>query len=381
MSTEFEQLQQAASNGVTAVLDRLIDQLRGHQQYHELFEALKMRLRHDLGLPLSSGETPDDLDESRRNQFEEGLIAACREVGLLLLKKGKIREGWMYLRPVGDKIAVARELAAIEPDQENTDELVEVCLHEGVDVPRGFQLVLDHYGTCNAITTYESAVTRHSRPDQQAAAELLVRHVHQELQKSLVADISRQEGAEPRERTLRELVADRDWLFGEYSYHIDTTHLASTVRCSRIIDNQEVLALALDLTEYGRRLAQQFQYKGEEPFLDIYPSHALFLQALLGKEVEAAVDFFRQKSESLSVEEHGSAPIETYVQLLDRLGRYREAIDALVHFGEQGDRARQVIPLLQSLCGKLGDYGPAIEFCRERGELLGFANALASSLE
>lgn len=380
MPTEFEELQKAASGGVATVLDQLIEQLRAQKQYHELFEALKMRVRHRLGLPLTYSETADNLDEARRNQLEEGLISACREAGTSLLKLGKIREGWMYLRPVGDKPAVAQELARIEADQDNTDELVEVCLHEGVDVRRGFQLVLDHYGTCNAITTYESAVSRHNRPDQQAAAELLVRHVHQELMKSVVADISRQEGTEPRETTLRALLADRDWLFGEYSYHIDTTHLASTVRCSRIIENKDVLELALDLTEYGRRLAKQFQYKGEEPFLDIYPSNALFLGALLGRDVEAAVNYFKEKAETLSVDEHGSLPIETYVQLLDRTGRYREAIDALIRYGEQGDRARQVIPLLQDLGGKLGDYTPVMDFCRRHGELLGFATALAGSL-
>ena len=386
MQPEFDDLQKAAAGGVSAVLGQLVEQLRAKKQYHELFEALKMQVRHDLGLPLTYSESPDNLDEARRNQLEEGLIAACREAGTLLLKSGKIREGWMYLRPVGDKAAVASELSVIEASQDNTDELVEVCLHEGVDVRRGFQLVLDHYGTCNAITTYESAVSRHSRPDQQAAAELLVRHVHQELKKSVVADIGRQEGTEPRETTLgettlRELLADREWLFGEYSYHIDTTHLASTVRCSRIIDNKEVLELALDLTEYGRRLAKQFQYKGEEPFLDIYPSNALFLGALLGRNVDAAVSYFREKAETLSVDEHGSLPIESLVQLLDRIGRYREAIEALIRFGEQGDRARQVIPLLQDLCGKLGDYSAVIDFCRRHGELLGFATALAGSLK
>jgi hypothetical protein len=381
MPNEFEELQQAAAGGVPAVLDRLVEQLRDRRQHHELFEALKMRVRRELGLPLAYGETPDHLDEEQRNRLEDGLIAACREVGLLLLQAGKIREAWMYLRPVGDKSTVVAELAKIEAGSDKLDEMVEVCLHEGVDVRRGFQLVLDHYGTCNAITTFESVVGRQQRTDQQAAAELLVRHVHEELMKSVVADIGRQEGTEPKERTLLDLVADRDWLFGEFSYHIDTTHLASTVRCSRIIDSREVLALALDLTEYGRRLAKQFQYKGEEPFLDIYPSNALYLGALLGRDVDAAVAYFREKAESLPVEEHGTLPLETYVQLLDRVGRHREAIAALIRFGEQGDRAKQIVPLLLDLSRKLGDFAPAVKFCRERGDLLGYATALANSLK
>jgi hypothetical protein len=142
-----------------------------------------------------------------------------------------------------------------------------------------------------------------------------------------------------------------------------------------------VLELALDLTEYGRRLAKQFQYKGEEPFLDIYPSNALYFGALLGRDVEAALKYFREKAESLSVDEHGSLPLETYVQLLDRVGQYREAIDALIRFAEQGERAKQIIPLLHDLSGKLGDYSPAVNFCQQHGELLGYATALANSLQ
>lgn len=50
--TEFDRLEQElAETGVRGVLDQLVDQLREKQKYHELFEALKMRVRYDLGLP------------------------------------------------------------------------------------------------------------------------------------------------------------------------------------------------------------------------------------------------------------------------------------------------------------------------------------------
>jgi hypothetical protein len=80
------------------------------------------------------------------------------------------------------------------------------------------------------------------------------------------------------------------------------------------------------------------------------------------------------------VEEHGSQPLEVYVQLLDRVGRYREAIAALIRFGEQGDRGKQIVPLLLDLSRKLGDFTSAVDFCRNRGDLLGYATALANSL-
>jgi hypothetical protein len=286
----------------------------------------------------------------------------------------------MYLRPVGDQAAAAAELSRIEANEENFDELVEVALHEGVDPKRGYALVLEHHGTCNAITTYESVVVRQNTAAQQAAAGLLVEHVHRELLATVRADIAQQQGAEPTETSLKALVAERDWLFGEHSYHLDTTHLASTVRFARILEDESQLRLALDLTAYGRRLSSQFQYKGDQPFEDIYPSHALYLGALLGEDVDAALEYFRQRAETLDPLEHGGLPVEVYVQLLDRLGRYDTAIDVLLEFIQrQPDAASQAAPLMLDLSQKAGKFDKLAAYCRERGDVLGFATAALCS--
>ncbi len=381
LQTEFDQLEQELqSGGVSAVLDRLVERLREKGRYHELFEALKMRLRHQLGLPILYSDVGDELDESRRTQLEDGLLDACRQVGLALLRDGFVRDGWMYLRPVGERGQVADALKSLEVDEDNLDELIEVTLHEGVDPVRGYALVLEHHGTCNAITTYESVMGQHRLADQQAAAGLLVEHLHGELLATVRADVAQQEGSEPAEQTLAELVADRDWLFGEHSYHIDATHLASTVRFSRILADAAPLRLAVDLTEYGRRLNPQFQYQGEAPFSDLYPSHALYLRALLGEEVDPAIEYFQRQAAELDPAEHGTQPIEALVQLLDRVGRPRAAIEALIEFaaGDAG-RAKQVVPLLLELSAKQGDFEQVMEFCRQGDDLLGFASGLVQA--
>lgn len=381
VESEFDQLQETIErDGVAAALAQLAGYLRENKQYHELFEALKMKARHELGLPLTYHDAGDELDESTRTKLEDGLISACRDVGMALLREGAVREGWMYLRPVGDIAAASAEIAKIEANEENLDALIEVALHEGVDPKRGYALVLEHHGTCNAITTYESAVVRQSKAAQQAAAGLLVEHVHRELLATLRADIAQQQGAEPSESTLKELVADRDWLFGEHSYHLDTTHLASTVRFSRLLEDETQLRLALDLTAYGRRLSSQFQYKGDQPFEDIYPSHSLYLGALLGEDVDAAVDYFRERAETLDPLEHGGAPVESYVQLLDRLGRYEPAIGTLLEFAQkQPEAASQAIPLMLELSQKAGKFDELTAYCRQRGDVLGYATAALCS--
>jgi hypothetical protein len=374
-STVFEQLVAAQQDGgPEKVLEVLAQRLRAEKRYHELFEALKMRVRRRVGLP-------DNLTDEQRDGLEDGLLEACREVGLLLLKDGSVREGWMYLRPLGDRQLALSAIQSIPADEENLEEMIEVTLHEGVDPERGFQLVLENYGTCNAITTYESLIAQRPKNERQAAAGMLVQQLHRELTQSLRADIGRQEGKEPAETTVGELVADRDWLFGDFAYHIDTTHLASTVRFARILTQPDLLRLALDLTEYGRRLSTQFQYKGEEPFADIYPAHALYFRALLGDDVDPAVTYFRDKAQQLDASQVGTAAVETYVDLLVRLGRYQEAVEAAVELTPPGAHSLGIAPSLLELCELAQDYEPMLEYCRTQDNLLGFATGLLQASE
>lgn len=378
MSTKaFDELPgQLDQEGVEAVFDRVAAQLADEKKFHELFDVLLMRSRHQLGLPAILTTSLDELEEPLRTRVEEAYLGACRDVGTRLLNEGRLREAWMYLRPVGDKALVAAALEKIEPTDDNVQDLIEIGLHEGVAPALGYQLVLTNYGTCNAITTFEGAVLGRPLADQQAAAGLLLKHLHAELVANVRADIARHEGREPKESTLAELVADRDWLFGENNYHTDTTHLAATVRFSRLIEDAALLELAYDLTEYGRRLSEQFQFAGEEPFVDVYPAHRLFFGAQLGKHVDEALEFFHKRAKELDVEEHGTGPAEVYVALLARLKRYDEAIRATIELVPPGVRTSGFAPNLLALSRLAGDYEPLLDVCRQRGDLVSFTAGL-----
>lgn len=364
--------------GVEAVLTQLVTSLREQKQYHELFEALKMKMRQQLALPLFPGMSSGELSEEQQSALEKSLLEACREVGTLLLSAGKIREGWMYLRPVGDKKAAAELLRQVAADEENTEELIEVCLHEGVDVGRGYQLLLEQYGVCNAITTFDTGLARLPRADQQAAATLLLRRLHADLVGNVSYDITRQEGNPPAEKTLAALVADRDWLLQDGQYHIDTTHLASTVRIARLLSEPADLRLALDLTAYGKRLHTQFQHNGDEPFAEVYPSHALYFQALLNENRDAAVAYFRTKAEELDVSQHGTAPAEVYIDLLARMGQPKEAITEALRLLPAGTQALGIAPSLYELSQQAGDFSQLVASAEERQDLLSFAAGLIS---
>ncbi len=46
------------------------------------------------------------------------------------------------------------------------------------------------------------------------------------------------------------------------------------------------MALAADLTEYGRRLSPRLLFDGPPPFEKIFDDHGIYLAALLGQDVE-----------------------------------------------------------------------------------------------
>lgn len=377
---DFAKLDETVSkNGVRAGLAELQAKLRAEKKYHELFESLKMGIRFDIGLPIVYSEQNSEPTDEQQNQLEAGLLVICREVGTLLMKAGKPREGWMYLRPVGNRSLAEQLLREIPVDEDLIDELIQVSIHEGVAPGYGFGIMLKHYGTCNSITTFEAEMGQQPKWAQQQAAEQLVRHLHKDLLKNVLSDIERQEGAILQDPMLLPAIVERDWLFGEFSYHIDATHLASVVRFSKVLDNKEAIALAADLTEYGLRLNKQYQYQGDEPFGENYPSHRLYLRAALGIEVDQAIEYFRKRADELPPQTAGTIPSETLIELLYRTGRYSAAAEEYVRRIPPNTRTVGISPSLYDICLAMSDFGPLLQASKASEDLLGFATGLFAS--
>jgi hypothetical protein len=376
----FEQLSQVStSDSPLAAAKLLVDELRKSGRYLELFEALKMQRRLELGMSAVAVEADPPPTPEQAEILEKGLLDACREVGLALLRKGRLQDGWLYVRPVGDNAAVAEAIANLEVNAENLDAFLGILVHQGVDIARGVRLSAEHRGTCSTITMLEETVASKTRSEQQAAVGQLVRHVHQELLDSVRADIQRREGKEPVGSTLQEILSTRPTLLREGAYHIDTTHIAATVRLARLLDNKVELALAQDLCRYGRQLSQNYQYASEEPFGDLYLMTSYFVGTLLGENVEAGLHQFLQKAESLSVEEHGTIAIETYVDLLSRIGRPKEAMNFLIKRMPQGERPFGIAPSLIELSCQARDFSPMLEQSKLKKDIIGYASALLQS--
>jgi hypothetical protein len=393
----FSELERLSSEqGPVAVAQCLVDKMRDEKNYTELFEALKILHRVELGLPavqtesLSEDSTSSRDDSEIQDQLDRRLIEACREVGTALLRQGRLQEGWMYMRAVGDRKAVADAIRDLPVTHENLDTFLGLLVHEAVDIGRGTQLSLEMRGTCNTITMLDSVVSMRGRADQQSAVATLVEHVHEELLQSVKADLLRRDKQDNPSspnaaiiqscNSIESLMAMRPNLLRDGTYHLDTSHLASTIRFARILDAPHHLRLAVDIAQYGRQLHSQYQYQGEEPFADLYPMSLAMFRALLGEHVDSALRMFLQKAESLDPQEHGTVAIETYADLLTRVGRPAEAMQFLIKKMPRGMRPFGIAPSLIELAEASHDFQPMLTHARERGDVIGFAAAMLQSV-
>jgi len=371
----FDTLDQTLrSAGAEAGFDLLIIQFREEKKYPLVFEARIMKSRHALGLPVIHNGQLEDLPDDKRTAHERAFMDAAREVGGLFLADGDIPRAWSYFRAIGDTAPVAAAIENLQP-QENQEAVIEIALQERVNPRKGFELILGNYGICRAITFFDQYPDRKTRED---CMRLLVRTLHHELAESLKRVIARNETQAPDTNSVPDLMAGRDWLFGEYDYYVDTSHVVSILRFTLDATDRETLALAVELADYGTHLSKMFSFHGDPPFEDGFKDYGIYLRALIGERIDEAVAHFRDKITSYNPENAGPAPAQTLVALLARLGRYDEAIQVSLDHLRDADPNQLFCPSVFQLCQEAGDYNRLRSLARERGDLLHFA---AASLE
>ncbi len=381
--TPFDSLEETIrSSGPEAAIDRLIDHLDRAGEYRAMLDALLLKARHELKMPLVAIGPLAGIPEPARTQYEEKYIAAVRLVGSRHLQKGDIPTAWAYYRAIAESEPVADAIAAYEPTEndERLGAVIEVAFNHGVNPRRGFELILKQYGTCPAISSFEQ-LPAHDEKVRTACAETLIRHLHGELTSNVRAEIANRGQVVPRPGTLLEqLLADRRWLFTDDSYHIDISHLSSVVRMSLLAKDPEAIALAIDLTEYGRCLSPRLVFEGSPPFEKIFEDHGVYLKALLGRDAEKAIAHFQRKLEKEKEEEGDSAPAaQALVNLLLKLGKIDAAIDvAGAHLAGLPESAL-ACPSFGELCQQAGQNERLAQVAREQGDLVSFTAARLQS--
>jgi len=365
----FDLIEQAVrSGGAESGFDLLAQRLREDKNYPLLFESRVIEQRHKMGLPPLRLDGFDDIPAGLRDAYEDALAQAAREVGSLFLADGDLQRAWPYFRAVGDKEPVK---AAIEKLDSAEDVVIQIALEERVHPRKGFELLLERYGICRAITYFEQYTDRETREE---CIILLVRTLHRELAESLRRAIAKRQGmALPH--SVPELIAGRDWLFGDLDYYVDTSHLVAVIRFALDLADPQALRLAMELCEYGKHLSPQFKYRADPPFDDVYVDHAAYLSALAGENVDACIEHFVSKVRAADPSLTGTAPAQVLVALLTRLKRYREAIRISLDYLSQTAGEHLVCPTIPQLCQLAGDYARLKQIARERGDLLSFTAA------
>lgn len=375
----FEELERLkTSEGPAAALDRLVDSLRAAKNYDRLFDALLLRKKFAMGLPLARPTSLEDVPPDRRREFEEAYVTAAREIGELFLAENNLPRAWIYLRTIQEpqkvREAIDRLDGRFEPS-DDTEQLLQIALYEGAHPVKGLQILLQTHGTCNTVTALDQMIHQMLPDDRRQAAEMMVRELYDDLSQSVRHDVERKLAMVPPGESLRQLIAGRDWLFAEGNYHIDVSHLNAVVRFARFLTPQSAeLDKAMQLAEYGSQLAPQYQYPGDPPFEDVYPAHLQFFKVLADRDRDDALGYFRDKLAAEPDEPDKPLLAFVLVDLLVRVGRMDDAVTVAEQYLRDLDPSTGFS--FAELCQEAGRMDVLERAARERGDVVAYAAAL-----
>ena len=311
--------------------------------------------------------------------YEEAIRDAARTVGRLLIDAADIPHAWNYFRLIGEPgpIHDALENIVLDEDEEFFP-LVEIARASRRPPRKGFDLVLDRQGICNAITLF-SGMEAALAPDVRAyCVRRLVESLHDQLRERLIAEVRQHDNAEPpADATVSQLIAGRDWLFGDDSYLVERLASGGGGAVGRVFAaRRRGLGKGDRIVRLRRQAVAEDALPGEPPFEDLYADHAIYLRILAGENVEAGLEHFRTKAESADPEQTGTRPAEVYVNLLLLVGRPAEAAVAARKLLVNVDDRGLGCPGPLELTRRQGDYTAFAEVARKRGDAVHFLAGL-----
>jgi hypothetical protein len=365
------QLETVLNSGDPAAgLDFLVDRFRQEREWPLVFEARLMKKRLEMGLPMIQTQDSSEFPSELRADYEKAMVEAAREVGNGFLDMGNIPRAWPYFRAIGEPAPVVEAMERAKPPEDQVDALIAIAFQEGLAPAKGLQILLEAHGMCRALTTFGMYSVQ---KDREKCIALLTRELHAEIVQRMGNEIEAREGARPATSNLIEMMEGRPELFGEYDYYVDTSHLMTLLPYSLEVEGNETLELLHQLCEYGKHLAPCFQSKGQAPFEHPAADYGEYVLAMLGSDIDARIQHFRQIMDAADKDMVGTAPAQFLVNFLVRLQRFGEALEvALEHLKDERDLT---CPSPIQLCRLAGDYGRLKELAKERNDLLSYVAA------
>jgi hypothetical protein len=361
--------------GPVAAVDQLCADLRELEDFNALFYALLMKKRVELGVsPFPTGASAE-LPTNTHAEYEQAIREAGRLVGNEFLNRHDLRKAWFYFQMLGEPEPVREYLDKFRPtDADDIQPLVEVGLYHGVHPEKGFDLVVERYGICNAITTYSGQDFSRNPAAKQHAIRALVRSLYDQLRERLKADVEGRGGSVPDGETVGDIVETHPELFEEGAYHIDTSHLSSVCQFALELDASPERRQARELCAYGEKLSDTFKFASDPPFENSYADYKVLLDVLDGRDVQAGLKHFRDKIDP-AFKEGSTFPAEVYVNLLLKLDRKADALEVAKKY-LAGENRQLSCPSVYELCQQAGDYRGLAEAAKGRGDGVNFLAGL-----
>ena len=378
-SNVFDQIRaDAGNNDVSAALEKLVANLTEKRLYHPLFEAIKLQTRHRLNLPLLFDQRREKLDSKIQSELESGLLEACRTVGLLLVADQKLGEAWVYLQPLDDRALFESLLEKYKVIDDNADEVIDVALMQMAAPATGFRLVLERYGTCDGISTFESLAHTFDAEYRTQLSEILVDHLHSELIENLKNHLSQNKPTHlTDDLSLENLIRNRDKILTDAGPLVDATHLASTMRIGRSVNSRERQLQLCEMAQYGCLLDESYQFEGDSPFENTFADHLTYYRALVADSIDAnevtqAIEFFDNKSKASADDPFNPVADEVFVDLLFRLGHSSQAIQASLDRLANRAELAGIAPSVHQMATRPEHFQMLQSHFQERDDLLGF---------
>ncbi len=383
----FDRIRTAlASNGPAAAADKLIDELRTAEDFQNLFYALLLKKRVELGVsPFPTGPS-NELPPETHEPYEQTIRTVGREIGTSLLERRKFQQAWVFFRMLGEPEPVKAALEAFEPGpDDDVYPVIEIAWQGGLLPKKGFDLVLDRHGVCSAITMVSSSDINNNAELRDYCVSRLIHALHTQLSERLRGDLTGRGITVADNATITELVEAHPELLADDAYHIDTSHLSSVVQMSTYLPAGPENELAQELCQYGRRLSIGLQARNDAPFDDGYDDYLAFFKVIAGApapprmgnpaDVEAGLARFRAKAER-EYAEGSTYAAQVYVNLLLRANQPKQALAAAKSFLLAEDERNLICPGVSELAKRAGDYDSMAEAAKARNDPVGFLAGL-----
>lgn len=378
----FEKIQRDLDEkGADSAIDNLCEDLRQRKDYHNLFYAMLMKKRHQLGVSVIPTSPALRLPPNVHQEYEEAIRDAARTVGALFLKENNIAHAFSYFNMINEREPLVQALEKyVAQEGEDCEPIVNIAYHQGVHPKKGFDFILKRYGICSAITTLSGNHFPFGEDVRDYCIKKVVRALYDELRNRLRADIQAHEGiTPPQDLPVVELIKGRTWLFGEDIYHVDISHLSAVVQMSVHLGACEELNLSRELCEYGQNLSPRMQYHGDPPFEDQYRDYGVYLSILAGEDVETGLNHFRAKVEKLVPEEDGTYPVEVLVNLLLKVGREQEALQLATRYLVNVDERQLTCPGIVELCERTFRFDELARLAKQHNNPVHYLAGLISA--